>query len=259
MRGLVAYFALAFGISWGAILVLTRSTGLPDPGPTAPALLPWVFLAMLAGPSLASIALTAHFDGRPGLRDLAARFTRWRGPYAALLIAPATLCAVLFTLSLAEPEFAPGPPKLVFALVAGLGAGFFEELGWTGFATPRLLPRHGVAWTGLVLGLLWALWHSLADYWGGAAVYGELWTPHFLQWFVALTAFRTLMTWVYDRAQSLLLGMLMHASFTGSQALLWPGAGPAQELVWYGLFGAALWLVTALVLRNHPKLQLHRL
>lgn len=258
MRPLTAYFFLAFGISWGAILVLTRKTGLPDPGPTAAAVGPWIFLAMIAGPSLASVALTAFLEGRKGLRELGARLLRWRGPWGALLVAPGVLVAVLAVLSRFSPEFVPGPPRWAIAVIGGLGAGIFEELGWTGFATPRLLERHGVLWTGVVLGLLWALWHALGDYWGGAA-WGALWTAHFLQWVVALTAFRTLMTWAWERAHSLPLAMLLHATFSGSQALLWPAVPPAQELVWYGLFAAVLWAATGMVLRRAPVVRLRRL
>jgi hypothetical protein len=64
---------------------------------------------------------------------------------------------------------------------------------------------------------------------------------------LALAAFRMLMTLVYAHARSLLLGVLLHASFTGSQLLLWPAAGPREELVWYGGFAGALWGALGLV------------
>src|SRR4029078_9364581 len=64
MRGLRAYFALAFGISWTAILLLATRTGLPAPanGPAGNRLL--VFAAMLAGPSLAGLGRTGPRQGR---------------------------------------------------------------------------------------------------------------------------------------------------------------------------------------------------
>ena len=36
---------------------------------------------------------------------------------------------------------------------------FFEELGWTGFAVPELRKRYGILTTGLIVGLLWGVWH----------------------------------------------------------------------------------------------------
>jgi membrane protease YdiL (CAAX protease family) len=47
----------------------------------------------------------------------------------------------------------------VGGLVVGLLVPFFEELGWTGFATAELRKRHGVLATGLIMGLLWGAWH----------------------------------------------------------------------------------------------------
>ena len=239
---LLAYFALAFAISWGGILWLTG-------GQQASGQAGAVFLCMIAGPSLASLSLTAAAGG---LRDFGARLVRLRGPWLPLLVAPAALCASLLVLLPLSRAFLPSwRPAL--ALAAGLGAGIFEELGWTGFATPRMLAKGSALRTGVVLGLLWATWHALADFLM-APTWGALWPLHFAQWTVALIAYRILMTWVYARAQSIPLGMLMHAVFTGSQALLWPAAPPALELVWYGLFGLALWAVVLGLSRSPEQL-----
>jgi membrane protease YdiL (CAAX protease family) len=253
---LPAYFLVAFGISWAGVLLVATRTGLPAPRGTPEANRYLAFLAMLAGPSLASLGLTALIDGVRGLRELAARLGRWRVGarwYAALLIAPGILALTLGGLSLASPAYAPAifsaaSPDLTIAaaLVGGLGAGLFEELGWTGFATPRLLERYRWPRAGFLLGVVWAAWHGLADFWGGAA-YGSLWGPHLLEWFVALAAFRMLMTWVYAHTRSLLVGVLLHASSTGGQMLLWPAAGPGEELIWYGLFACALWVAVGVV------------
>jgi membrane protease YdiL (CAAX protease family) len=240
MSDLRAYFALAFAISWGGALLAEGAGGDRV----------HVFLAMIAGPSLASLAL----QGTRGLRDLVARLGRWRLGWrwwAMLLVAPACLAAVLAALALASPSFAPSRPSAAVAASAfagGLVAGLFEELGWTGFATPRLVARFGWRRGAVWLGILWAGWHGLADFLFGAR-YGALWLPHFLEWFVALTAFRVLMTWCWTRTGSLLLAVLLHASFTGSQLLLWPAASPRAELLWYGLYALALWLAAALLSR----------
>jgi membrane protease YdiL (CAAX protease family) len=255
--GLVAYFILAFAISWGGILLVMTKTG-PRVAPDAYANIRlMVFVAMLAGPTLTSLGLTALLDRTQGLRELASRLGRWRmDPRWALapLIAPAIIATVLGVLTVAlGSDFAPAivssstPGAIVaMAAVAGLGAGFFEELGWTGFATPRLLERWGWRRAGFVLGLAWAAWHGLADYWGGAA-YGSLWSLHFLEWIVALTALRVFMTWAYSQTRSLLLAVLLHAASTGGQFLLWPTTSPRDELLWYGLFAFGLVLVATVV------------
>jgi membrane protease YdiL (CAAX protease family) len=257
-HALLAYFVLAFAIAWGGVLLLAASTGMPAAAGTPSSARSVAFLAMIAGPSLASIAVTAATEGRRGLRELGRRLTRWRVGarwYATLAIAPGVLALLLALLSSVSLVFVPriaaaeAPASIAgAALVVGLVAGFCEELGWTGLATPRLLARRGVVATGLILGPLWAAWHVLADFWGGALGYGIWWFPHMVEWFVALTAFRILMTWVYAHTRSLLLAILLHATFTGGQILLWPqAASRPEELLWYGLFGLGLWTVLALL------------
>ena len=91
---------------------------------------------------------------------------RW---YAvALLTAPFLVMAVSLALSLLSPEFLPAvfmtddkAPLLLSGLAVGLIVGIFEELGWTGFAIPRLRRRYGVLGTGLLVGVLWGAWHLL--------------------------------------------------------------------------------------------------
>jgi membrane protease YdiL (CAAX protease family) len=218
------------------------------------------------------LILTGILDGQAGYRDLLARLTRWRvAPRwyaAALLLNPFAMLVVLGALSLASPMFIPGiltnesplaqslgfpsaNPALIVsvALAAGLVAGLFEELGWTGFATPHLLARHGCLAAGLTLGLLWATWHIAADLTGTAADWSEQWPWRVLTWMYAgMVPYRVLMMWVYRHTRSLLLGVLMHTAYTGGQALLQPGAASHSEsLLWWGLLGVALTVVVGMV------------
>jgi uncharacterized protein len=59
-------------------------------------------------------------------------------------------------------------------IAVGLGAGFFEELGWTGFAIPRMRLRYGILSTGLIVGVLWGAWHFLMNFWASGVTSGEL-------------------------------------------------------------------------------------
>jgi membrane protease YdiL (CAAX protease family) len=134
-----------------------------------------------------------------------------------------------------------------FALAVGPGAGFAEELGWTGFALPRLQRSCGWLVAGLVAGVVWGLWHLLPDYWGNADAWGLLYGPRFLLWCgVAFVAYRVLIAWVYQHTESLLLAQLMQAGFTGGQALLMPAVTPSLSgMAWYAAFAAALVLLAS--------------
>jgi hypothetical protein len=76
-----------------------------------------------------------------------------------------------------------------------------------------------------------------------------------------LTAYRVLMTWVYANTQSLLLAVLMHASYTGWLLTLYPTTSLEQGLVWQAAFALALWVMVAVVItglavrRSGPSLQ----
>ena len=246
-----SYFAVVFGISWGGILIVMgyRDFNLMELRPLDTGL---VFASMLLGPSVAGLAMTAMLDGRAGLRHLASQAALYRVGlrwYAvALLTMPMLLLATLWPLSVfVDPAFAPRFQWPLFAI--GLVAGSFEEVGWTGFATPRLLARHRLPLAGLSLGLVWALWHVLVDFRQNFNSLGMAWLLEFAVFYVAaLTAYRLLMTWVYANTQSLLLAALMHASYTGWLFVLYPARSLAQGLVWQTALALALWAVVAAVL-----------
>src|SRR5215211_3706517 len=253
----LSYFVLAFAISWGGMLLLILaggSGGIP-------------MLAWTAGPPVAGILLTGLVYGRAGFRNLLTRMTRWRVGarwYAvALLTAPLLFTAILLALSLASPEFLPRilttndmAAVLLFGIGWGLiGGGFFEELGWTGFAVPTLLRRmrYGVLSTGLIVGVLWAALHFLVFFWMGrptGALPLAIFVPlDVFSVVVGMTAFRVLMVWVYDRTgESLLVAMLMHASYTASTFILGPLTISGVAFLTYMFAAAAvLWVVVGVV------------
>ena len=265
---LLGYFALAFAISWGGVLlVIGGPGGIPGTKEEFETLLPFVILAMLAGPSVAGILLTGLVHGRAGLREIRPRLLRWRVGarwYAvALLTAPLSMTAVLLALSLISAEFFPGiftsddkATLLLSGIVGGLVVGIFEELGWTGFAVPTLRQRYGVLATGLIVGVLWGAWHLLTNgLWPSSSLSGGLSMSLFLLAYLftflvgQLLAYRVLMVWVYDRTGgSLLVAMLMHASLTTSTLILGPLAISGVVLLTYSLaLAAATWVVVAAV------------
>jgi len=260
----LTFFALAFAISWGGILIVVGGPGaIPGTAeqvePLSPLFL-FVMLAWLASPSLASILLTGLLYGRAGFRDLLTRLTRWRvrarGYAVALLTAPLLLTPVLLALSLISPEFLPSifttsdtAALLLMGIGYGLiGGGFLEELGWTGFAVPRLRQRYGVLATGLIVGFLWGAYHFSVVFWAGGNSPGMLSLAILsAQLFAWMPAFRVLMVWVYDRTESLLVAMLMHASLTASTLILQPLTTGVNLLTYLLVFGAAVWVIVAVV------------
>jgi membrane protease YdiL (CAAX protease family) len=213
------YFSLAFLLSYGGFIVVDGPK-LARGATIRPLDALLLFPVLVVGVGLIGIILTALVDGRAGLRDLFSRMGRWRvnvGWYAALLIPPVLILTVLFSLSaLVSPAFAPGffPLGVVFGLIPG----FFEEIGWMGFAFPKMrgnMRNRSVLATGVLLGALWGLWHApVVDSLGAAAPHGVYWLPFFLSFIALVAAIRVLIVWIYANTQSVLLAQLMHFSST---------------------------------------------
>lgn len=259
----LAFYALVFAISWGGILILVGPGPIPGTPEQVERLFPFTLVALFAGPSISGVLMTALVSGRPGLRALLSRLLRWRVDArwyaAALLTGPVLVAAVLLALSLLSPRFLPGIVTtddrialLVFGLAWGLiGGGLLEELGWTGFAVPRLRLRHGALATGLIVGLAWGAWHFLIAFWASRGLAGEsslaVFVAGFLAFYViALPAYRVLMVWVYDRTESLLIAMLMHAMLSSSTLILQPST-TSVHLTWNLVLAVVLWVVVAAV------------
>ena len=211
------------------------------------------FPLMVLGPSVVGIGLTVIAEGAPGIRRLAARMCRWRvSPrwYASALgIPPALILLVLISLdTFISSDFTPG--FFPIALSFGVVAGFFEEIGWTGFAYPRMRARYGWFRASVVLGLAWGLWHlPVVDYLGAASPHGAYLPTYFLAFVGFASAMRVLICWVSSSANnSVLLAQIMHASSTGFLAALSPGAvSAAQEAGWYAVYAVTLWIAVVVV------------
>ena len=264
--GVLTYFVLTFAISWGGVVAVVGFDGFPGTPEDFRVLLPMVVTAMVLGPSVAGVAATVLFLGKTGLRDLWRSFRKGRVGgrwYAvALLTGPLVVSGVLMALTLGSSVFRPGivtvsapAAHLGLGLVTGIVAGLFEELGWTGFAVPRLRLRYGVVVTGLVVGVVWGAWHLLVVWWGSTDTAGSLSMAVYLpaMAFSFLVPYRVLMVWVYDRTESLLLAIWMHASLTASVRIFDPVPISGWSIVVYNLvLGAALWVVVAAVAFAFP-------
>jgi membrane protease YdiL (CAAX protease family) len=241
------YYIFVFAISWGGILLALGPGGFLGITATPETQLMVGGPISLLGPSISGILMTGLIYGRAGLRRLLARLLKWRvgaGWWAfALLLAPILNTAVLLALG-KTPAIVTAGDK-VGLLLSGIGFGlvvpFFEEIGWTGFATPELLKRFGVLATGLIMGVLWGLRHFPTFY---ASAWASVSPPPGLMALVLLFLAdpRVLVVWVYEHTRSLLLGMLMHR-LSWLPCRLAPPVQSSAEIAAQNLtFTAALWI-----------------
>lgn len=242
-HSLLTYFGLAFTISWtGCLLAAGPKFLRGESMEPVDGLL--VFLAMLLGPAFSGVTLTAYFDGSSGLQELLSRMKEHRFGlvwYVGLFVFPALIVIVVVALgALVSSEFV-----LTFAplgIPIGLMAGFFEEIGWTGYALPRMLGERSALSVAIYLGLLQTIWHLMPDFLTASGARGVYWLPHFATFVVSMTGMRVFVVWAYANTGSLMMAQLLHASSTGFLAVLVPlSLTPAQDTLFYAVYSVVLW------------------
>jgi membrane protease YdiL (CAAX protease family) len=209
---LITFFVLAVGATWA--VWIPRALGVPV-GAVGQL---WTWTVALVA---AVVALLT--GGRGALRELFSRVVRWRVGwrwYVVVVLGPALFAALVAGLGTvlggARDEGNPvgftGSDWValpMFLLVAALTDGLGEELGWRGFALPRLLSRQTPLMASLVLGAIWAAWHLPLVWTSGAVLHQRpLWLL-----FPDLMAKAMLFTWVFLHTRgSVLIAVLLHAS-----------------------------------------------
>lgn len=267
----LSYYLLVFAISWGGILILIGGPGnIPGTEEQVGKLFFPALVIMFAGPFISGILMNFLVDGKEGLRKLLSRLLLWKVKarwYAvAVLTGPLLVAAVLFGLSLFNQEFLPGIftaedkiASLIFGLGWGLiGGGLLEETGWTGFAIHKLRLRYSILSTGLIVGILWGIWHLMIAFWASNDMGGvgswAMFVAGFLAFYaLALPAYRVLLVFVYDRTKSLPVIMLMHAFLSASTLIFQPSASGKIAFIWNFVLGIALCIIVVILVTTNRR------
>ncbi len=220
---LIAYFILAFAFSWTIYLLLVAvQQGWTD------AQIPYAIHYLGSfGPAFAALIVTALTTGRDGLRELGGRMIKWRvgwGYAAFAILSPILLFLVAIIVVraikgewpdlrlLGQANYLPylGWGVLPLWLIS---FGFGEEIGWRGFALPRLQNTMNVSKATLILALVWALWHMPAFFYLDTIqnLGGLLIIPGFL---IGILFGAVVFTWLYNgTGGSILMVVIWHALF----------------------------------------------
>lgn len=218
MRSLLKFFVLTYALTWVCFMSAVKMSATP--GPTAPATAILRGSLLLLGtfaPALIALGVTARDEGRRGVRALLRRMFQaqvaWRWYLFAVGYMPAVKLSVALVYRLitgAWPRFGTDPWYIiVLAIIISTPVQAGEEIGWRGYALPRLADRLGFARASLLLGLIWACWHLPLFFLPGVDKYGQ----SFPVWTLQVVALSVAITWLYAGADgSLLLTMLMHSA-----------------------------------------------
>lgn len=228
MRSLISFFTLTYAVSWicfFAAAAISNTTGAPLASlATVNGI---ILLIGVFAPALVALALTALSSGRVGTVALLARTVqapaqaRWYvfaiGYFAAIRVGVVLMHRIIAGV---WPAFGQTPfyvmlgATLIFTPVQ---AG--EEIGWRGYALPRLAERMGLPLASIVLGVIWAAWHLPLFYIPGSGSTDGSFPVYLL----GVTALSVVLTWLYWRTGgSLLMTMLMHAAINNTRDILAP-------------------------------------
>lgn len=245
---LLSFFFLAYLFTWSNWLpqALTSRgiTSIQVPG----------FLTLLSGygPALAAIIVVSLTYGRQGLRELFGRLLKWRVGiqwYLVALFMPAFVTLLAISINnwtggtapnFSAANFPFGPNKtpllqklIILFLVFTVGFdGLGEEIGWRGFALPKLLEGRSALASSLILGALWAVWHFPYALTKGTFL-SEV--PLYL-FFINLLALSMIYTWIFNNTNgSLLLALLFHAAGNTTSNLfpILPPAAPDLRIYYF--------------------------
>jgi uncharacterized protein len=217
---LATFFSLTYIITWGigafAIFLPAQFRILfGELSDTHP-----LYYIAVAAPTISATLLALVLEGRSGLGALYARLVRWRFGtqwYALVLIGLPALGWIVTRFTGASPLKDTSTPALLLMLLVNLliTGPLGEELGWRGYALPRLFKRFSPFKASLILGILWGIWH-LPSFYVSAMVQARLSLPLFLLNAMCLSF---LASWLFmNTGGSVLITVLLHymANFTVS-------------------------------------------
>lgn len=234
---LASYLFVAASVSWSYWIGMAIDGQIVRPGGTT-SHFPGLF-----GPMIAAFVVALLADGPSGVRDLVGRMSRWRiSPrWYVLALVPSLVFVVGVALlaftggqvpTVAELAHYSGLPEIglpAVLLVAFLGNGFGEEVGWRGSAQPTLRANHGFLRAAVAVGVVWTLWHVPS--FGVIETYrmmGLAIVPIFV---IGLGSGAIVLGWLYERSGgSILIVALAHLSLNMATATE-AGRGLPQALV----------------------------
>ena len=255
------FFFLAFGWTWAIVAAMILSGVADDISK------PSIFFVVggiicNVSPSIAAFLITRVCEGKEGVKKLKSAFGI-RGGLRLTLIALLTvpvltaLTMLIANVSVRPYVFQFVPPMLAMGLVWPVFSSMGEEFGWRGFILPKLLARFSPLKSGILLGLVWALWHVPMHYIAYRG-FGALMLPTIgTIGFINLTLQSVIMTWLFVKSRgSVHLMVLYHYTITGSSILagaLFTASGAPMPVFLESVISITLFAIFAIVLYNSSR------
>jgi uncharacterized protein len=225
-RSLWPFLGLAFGVAWGSLAFLDTYAQALEPWFGPPSAHHPLFMLAVYAPALSAVALVLLRAGLPGLGRFLSRLLLVRFPASWLGFLLIGIPAVYYSAAWYKGNWPVDIFPFAGAQEAAASVGFMlilgpmEEFGWRGVVLPILQRKFVPLVAGLVLGVIWALWHLPAFYLSG--------TPQsswdFAPFFIGSVAVSVILVPLFNAARgSILVAMLFHFQLNNP---FWPDGQP---------------------------------
>jgi uncharacterized protein len=232
MRTMLSFFAAAYMLTWSAWF----AASVTQSSVVRAAL---IFVGVVV-PGIVALCMTLREKGREGVIALLRRLFMWDVRARWYLFAIGYIGAIKLSVAVVHrivvgewPVFGAEPWYLLIAATIGstlIGGQVGEELGWRGYALPRLTALFGLGTASVLLGVLWACWHLPLFFILDGDTVGQSFPLYALQ----VTALSVAIAWLYANTRgSLLLVMLMHSAVNNTKDIV-PSAdrGATDSMAW---------------------------
>jgi membrane protease YdiL (CAAX protease family) len=231
-RPLLFFFLMAYMFSWIVLIPGILAVWGILPGDYTI----WSVASSFAGPTLAAIIMTNITEGKAGLLRLRQRLQQRRAGWQWYLFILVGIPALNLLGIIIQPgalaTFQGLEPNLLVSYLAYFVIVFFavglpEEIGWRGFALPRMQPRYGPLRGTLLLGILWCFWHLprflAPDQGGGPGTSFTAFLTNFSLFFLFVMALTIIFTWIFNHTRgSIFTAIVAHAAVDTPQVVLIP-------------------------------------
>lgn len=270
LGSLLKFFSLTYAVTWTCfIAAATLSGSAAATVPVLAGLRGPLFLLGTFAPAIVALWLAARAEGREGALALLRRILGWRVGVRWYVFAVGYMAAIKLAVALVHRVATGAWPRfgdeawyiMLAAIVISTPVQAGEEIGWRGYALPRLAARFGFARGSLLLGVIWACWHLPLFFIPGIDKSGQSFPLYLLQ----VTALSVALAWLYVHTDgSLLLVMLMHSAVNQTKDIVPSAVSAATNpfalstslVAW--LTVALLWVCAGYFLVRMPKAKVQR-
>jgi membrane protease YdiL (CAAX protease family) len=269
LGSLLKFFLVTYTVSW---VCFCSAAIIPEGTTLALLRVPLLLLGTFA-PSLVAIGLTTWENGTTGMQSFLGQLFKWRNVDVRkvnvrwYLFAIGYMAAIKLAVALVHRAITGAWPAfgdtawyvIAVAIVFSTPVQAGEEIGWRGYALPRLAARMGYARASVLLGVIWACWHLPLFFVPSLDMYGQ----SFPVWALSVTALSVAITWLYAHTEgSLLLVMLMHSAVNQTLGIVPSAVANASNpfalshslVAW--ITAALLWIAAAYFLIRMPRIKL---